>query len=445
MAMMMTGRVLLVCALCVLWCGAGWVYAGDVENNAGEGFMASGVLGVNRLRVPSVCGKVAITLPSRMVSFITAAEASTNDDASGIIGGNPDSPSGAGAAAGSVSGGAGGAGGSGGGGGTSGGSGNSAGGSDGNRDTTEDPTGVGGGSLQSPPSVDPNSSRIPNEVGESQNTEVSLSPEETISPEAAAESGPTASPGNTPPKVETADKSKPKEEEKGLSVTQAAAPISVNGEASTGEQNQHNDVGKVDHSSNQTPPPVPPSAVTTPGLSKEPAPPATEPSPSDGSIPAPNVPQTAKDQEQKTSVLTIKMESNAPEIPSEDNVVQQQGQNTTTEELMENSSRGSQAETTTSSIYTSGTGEAQSTADADDAQRPNPSESQNDLEGSDTNNSSKTDEVAPQSAITLTTAQKNGTTTPGDSDSSTAVSHTTSPLLLLLVVACAAAAAVVAA
>ncbi|ESS55767.1 mucin-associated surface protein (MASP) [Trypanosoma cruzi Dm28c] len=44
-----------------------------------------------------------------------------------------------------------------------------------------------------------------------------------------------------------------------------------------------------------------------------------------------------------------------------------------------------------------------------------------------------------------TTAQKNHTATPGDSDGSTAVSHTTSPLLLLLVVACAAAAAVVAA
>nr|ALD09605.1 mucin-associated surface protein [Trypanosoma cruzi] len=30
MAMMMTGRVLLVCALCVLWCGAGGVYANKV-------------------------------------------------------------------------------------------------------------------------------------------------------------------------------------------------------------------------------------------------------------------------------------------------------------------------------------------------------------------------------------------------------------------------------
>ncbi|EKG05297.1 mucin-associated surface protein (MASP), putative, partial [Trypanosoma cruzi] len=33
MAMMMTGRVLLVCALCVLWCGAGGGYAWDFGSN----------------------------------------------------------------------------------------------------------------------------------------------------------------------------------------------------------------------------------------------------------------------------------------------------------------------------------------------------------------------------------------------------------------------------
>ncbi|KAF8280608.1 Mucin-associated surface protein (MASP) [Trypanosoma cruzi] len=51
---------------------------------------------------------------------------------------------------------------------------------------------------------------------------------------------------------------------------------------------------------------------------------------------------------------------------------------------------------------------------------------------------------ASTTAITISTNTKNKTTT-GDSDSSTAVSHTTSPFLLLLFVACAAAAAVVAA
>ncbi|EKF32181.1 mucin-associated surface protein (MASP), putative [Trypanosoma cruzi marinkellei] len=58
-------------------------------------------------------------------------------------------------------------------------------------------------------------------------------------------------------------------------------------------------------------------------------------------------------------------------------------------------------------------------------------------------NTDKMGDAAPQ---TTGSAQANHTTTSGDSDGSTAISHTTSPLLLLLlVVACAAAAVVVAA
>ncbi|PWU87251.1 Mucin-associated surface protein (MASP) [Trypanosoma cruzi] len=51
----------------------------------------------------------------------------------------------------------------------------------------------------------------------------------------------------------------------------------------------------------------------------------------------------------------------------------------------------------------------------------------------------------PKETPVTATAMKNTTATTGDSDGSTAVSHTTSPLLLLVFVACAAAAAVVAA
>ncbi|EAN88385.1 Mucin-associated surface protein (MASP) [Trypanosoma cruzi] len=54
-------------------------------------------------------------------------------------------------------------------------------------------------------------------------------------------------------------------------------------------------------------------------------------------------------------------------------------------------------------------------------------------------------EANPKETVPATNATTGDTATPGDSDSSTAVSHTTFPLLLLLVVACAAAAAVVAA
>ncbi|PBJ76586.1 mucin-associated surface protein [Trypanosoma cruzi cruzi] len=45
MAMMMTGRVLLVCALCVLWCGAGGIHARNPDSNSLGGYMASGGFG----------------------------------------------------------------------------------------------------------------------------------------------------------------------------------------------------------------------------------------------------------------------------------------------------------------------------------------------------------------------------------------------------------------
>ncbi|PWV03949.1 Mucin-associated surface protein (MASP) [Trypanosoma cruzi] len=83
MAMMMTGRVLLVCALCVLWCSAGGADASDLENNAVGGCMASGVLDANGFHMPSGCDKTALTLPLRSVVSITAVEASTDPLVSG--------------------------------------------------------------------------------------------------------------------------------------------------------------------------------------------------------------------------------------------------------------------------------------------------------------------------------------------------------------------------
>ncbi|EAN83086.1 Mucin-associated surface protein (MASP) [Trypanosoma cruzi] len=46
MAMMMTGRVLLVCALCVLWCGACGGYAWDFDNNSSLNEYYYGAYGV---------------------------------------------------------------------------------------------------------------------------------------------------------------------------------------------------------------------------------------------------------------------------------------------------------------------------------------------------------------------------------------------------------------
>ncbi|EKG03783.1 trans-sialidase, putative, partial [Trypanosoma cruzi] len=75
MAVMMTGRVLLVCALCVLWCGAGGVYARDIDNKALGGCMASGVLGAKTSYVPNGRNKYMPTPPLRSALPIPAIQA----------------------------------------------------------------------------------------------------------------------------------------------------------------------------------------------------------------------------------------------------------------------------------------------------------------------------------------------------------------------------------
>ncbi|KAF5216522.1 Mucin-associated surface protein (MASP) subgroup S073 [Trypanosoma cruzi] len=156
--------------------------------------------------------------------------------------------------------------------------------------------------------------------------------------------------------------------------------------------------------------------------------------------------QALTHQQHESSSSQTETKSEAPEPPATDGVPPQQVQDTVTKDSMENATATNQAETTVSPNYTSGSGEAQSEADGNDAQRPNPNEPHDVLEGVDTNDAPTLSEAAPQTEETAAAARINGTATPGDSDSSTAVSHTTSPLLLLLlVVACAAAAAVVAA
>ncbi|KAF8278816.1 Mucin-associated surface protein (MASP), subgroup S038 [Trypanosoma cruzi] len=72
---MMTGRVLLVCALCVLWCGAGGVYARDLENKALGGCMASGALGAKTSYLPNGCNKYMPTPPLRSALPIPAIQA----------------------------------------------------------------------------------------------------------------------------------------------------------------------------------------------------------------------------------------------------------------------------------------------------------------------------------------------------------------------------------
>ncbi|EKF28709.1 mucin-associated surface protein (MASP), putative, partial [Trypanosoma cruzi marinkellei] len=75
MVTMMTGRVLLVCALCVLWCGAGCLYARDLDSKALGDCMPSGVLGVNASHVPNGCNKYMPTPPLRSALPISAIQA----------------------------------------------------------------------------------------------------------------------------------------------------------------------------------------------------------------------------------------------------------------------------------------------------------------------------------------------------------------------------------
>ncbi|EKF30699.1 mucin-associated surface protein (MASP), putative [Trypanosoma cruzi marinkellei] len=81
MAMMMTGRVLLVCALCVLWCGGGGIHARDLNGNAQGDCMASGVLGVKKSFLSGGCGKKLAFFRLRPAFFnaIQAEEKEVND------------------------------------------------------------------------------------------------------------------------------------------------------------------------------------------------------------------------------------------------------------------------------------------------------------------------------------------------------------------------------
>ncbi|EKF28809.1 mucin-associated surface protein (MASP), putative, partial [Trypanosoma cruzi marinkellei] len=76
MAMMMTGRVLLVCVLCVLWCGiAGGIHAKTLDSNGVGGCMLPGRLGKKAMCLPSGCNISAPTLPLRSSLPVYAIQA----------------------------------------------------------------------------------------------------------------------------------------------------------------------------------------------------------------------------------------------------------------------------------------------------------------------------------------------------------------------------------
>ncbi|PBJ78679.1 mucin-associated surface protein [Trypanosoma cruzi cruzi] len=79
MAMMMTGRVLLVCALCVLWCGAGGIHARNPDNNSLSGHMASGGFGRKKSFLSNGSIKNLSTPLLLSASFISAMQAEARE------------------------------------------------------------------------------------------------------------------------------------------------------------------------------------------------------------------------------------------------------------------------------------------------------------------------------------------------------------------------------
>ncbi|EKF39694.1 mucin-associated surface protein (MASP), putative [Trypanosoma cruzi marinkellei] len=165
----------------------------------------------------------------------------------------------------------------------------------------------------------------------------------------------------------------------------------------------------------------------------------------DVSLTGSNDAQKLTHQRHENSSSQTEKTAEAPDPPAAEGVPPQKAQETTTENSMESVTGDSPPESTETFISTSGRSEAQSTENGNDAQQSNPNESHGDLEGGDIHTAPTTGEAAPQTAETAIIARTNNTTNTQNSDGSTVVSHTTSPLLLLLVVACAAAAVVVAA
>ncbi|EAN83114.1 Mucin-associated surface protein (MASP) [Trypanosoma cruzi] len=165
-----------------------------------------------------------------------------------------------------------------------------------------------------------------------------------------------------------------------------------------------------------------------------------------GIPPAPTHSQNSTDEKHKTSLLQIGTESAAPKPLSPDGVLEQNSEGTATKDAMKTDvDTGSPAATSESSISTSEIVAVQNKTDEKDGneQQPEPKGLHNDPDAGNTNFAPTAGGTAAETVKTIT-AQNNATSNSVDSDGSTAVSHTTFPLLLLLV-ACAAAAAVVAA
>ncbi|KAF5217208.1 Mucin-associated surface protein (MASP) [Trypanosoma cruzi] len=442
MAMMMTGRVLLVCALCVLWCGAGVAHARDRDNNAQGGCMTSGLLGRKTSYLLRGCNKAVLTPPLRSPFFIDAIQAEAKElkeisqegdgldsdlisqppapppapeipppppppliDAS-VSDGSGRSEAGANSQTG---------------GGISGGGGSS-GISHGDKDSTVEVSAL----------VDKSASSTANDGDGSQNTGVESATQKnnssgTAEPSVKAPDLP-ALPKLQNPEVSDLDKSEISLDTKETISVEAPDRGASRGYA--GESEVDTKVSSSVSSAKSKPTGKPSLPLLSTGES--PTTKTTRPNDSEA--------QTEKNEE--TAASGTETDSATPKPSSKDDVAEQQNQESDRQDLMKYAATGHPAGTAAIPISTDGNGDAHGTAseNGDDTGGHNKKKTHDDPESDNTNVGITASEAAPEA---VNSSQTNNTATTGDSDGSTAVSHTTSPLLLLLVVACAAAAAAV--
>ncbi|KAF8300540.1 Mucin-associated surface protein (MASP), subgroup S043 [Trypanosoma cruzi] len=425
MAMMVTGRVLLVCALGVLWCGAGGVYAREVDNNAQGVCMASGVLVKNCSQMPSGCDKTTITVPLRSALPITVVEASTENNVSGLTDGNQESTSDLNSGVvvgtdgeGTVQAGGSKTAGDSKGGGDAGSSGSSKGGE--GLDSELLPSG-GGGTDDSPPSpTDVTSSTRSaggmDSAGNALSSVENKTPKEVL-PEKATKAALPQHPAS----------SKEQETMKPAPGTQSQTPSLAAGQdvgdGATGGEGQDSSREKTKENEDL-------KAPGTEVILESPSPKLHGSGGNESEVPNAALQETKTQNQGKT-------------LEKENNDSQSGGAPTNLSDKHErNDTREGSSKAPTS---TAGTAQSTSTGSQEQAAASSSDGTPTPAQEEKSTGKKRTESTQPPDAAGTGKPSSGDKANIADSDSSTAVSHTTSPLLLPLLVACAAAAAVVAA
>ncbi|RNC43196.1 mucin-associated surface protein (MASP), partial [Trypanosoma cruzi] len=417
---MMTGRVLLVCALCVLWCLTGFGDARDNRCIEGDGNVLTHTHngGNNGLRLKADFGLI-----STQIGLIKAVEAGEREEESesdndSLVKKDKTAPGSEPAVTG-----------------------------DNERRGTGVVQGVAGAGTPSLPASGPGVSRtgaetrqLPVAVQEG-NEKNNLDPKKKESKESQDQ--------NTDQLPSPSGSSSTRSDEKLSSkVTSKITPLPKDTETESGADRQdktgseeaiEEEDGDEDKEQKQEKNTLQPEKQEGQnnggGAPPVPAPPTGEESPTAEKESSQNITKVKKENTPSRS----KTDSETTQPPPGDATQGQHSHDTDTKDSTKNAAAGSPAETTaTSSTSTSGSGDhVQNKADEDDAQS---SEEQHDsLETGNSNVVPPLSDTAPKTARTTTDAQTHGTVTKlATVNGSTAVSHTTSPLLLLLTVACAA-------